>query len=200
MTRSKWKGLDLVRKETDGSPKPAQPARRGASLLRNDAPPTPTPKPTPKRDPLSSLGRIRTRRVIKGPDGQVYDLTQNVPVWLVQIDDINAIFLSDALKGRNYQVQECPRLDGLLQRLNEAEEAPKLVVFEARTVGQQTPFFRKSILPILQQDNIESLMTGVLNEAQENSFRQWYDGHMLVGGDIDEFLDKVVELIGEVPD
>jgi hypothetical protein len=169
-------------------------------LLRNDAPPAPTPKPTPKRDPLSSLGRIRTRRVIKGPDGQVYDLTQNVPVWLVQIDDINAIFLSDALKGRGYQVQECPRLDGLLQRINEAEEAPKLVVFEARTVGQQTPFFRKSILPTLQQNNIESLMTGVLNEAQQNSFRQWYDGHMLVGGDIDEFLDKVVELIGDVPD
>lgn len=200
MSKGKWKGLDLLRKEEEPAPSTTKPAKRkGASLLREDAPQQEAPKPTPaapKRDPRSSLGRIRTRRVMRGADGEIYDLTQPHPVWLVQIDDINAIFISDLLKSHGYDVEECPRLDNLAAKLQEAEDPPKLIVLEARAVGQQTPYFRKMVVPQLESREIPCLLTGVANEAQENSFRRWYSGPMLVGGDLDDLLEAVTDLAG----
>lgn len=205
--KKKWKSFDLVRtnnqesapqKKKERPETVAKTKHSGFSLVRNDHiyPPPSTSKA--KKDPTNNLARIRTRRVIRGADGEIYDLTKKVDVWLVQLDEINLIFIADALKGQGYQVTECNRLDLLLTMLKEAEEAPKLIVIEARVVGQQTPFFRKMLLPQIEEKGTICLLTGVANETQKTSFRRWYDGPMTVGGDIDSFVEAVVELIGTV--
>lgn len=136
---------------------------------------------------------------MQGPDGEVVNLTEIYHVWLVQMDEINQLLISDVLKSHGYEVTECKRIDLLPSLLTQTEETPKLIVIEARAVGQQTPFFRKMLLPKMQEANITCLLTGVANAAQEASFRRWYDGPLLVGGDLDLFTETVTQLIGKAP-
>jgi hypothetical protein len=74
-------------------------------------------------------------------------------------------------------------------------ELPRLIIIEARAIGQQTPFFRKMILPVLQDLQVPCLITGVHNELQERSFRSWYDGPITAGGDLDQVLANIQALL-----
>lgn len=165
----------------------------GADLLRSDAKPAKTKKPAP--DPKSKLGRLGIRKVMRGPDGEIVDLTDITAVWLVQMDGISEIIMSDKLKSLGCDVKTCEFLYNLPDQLSEALDFPKLIVVEARAVGQQTPFFRKTIVPLLEDVEVPCLIVGVANETQEQLFRNWYSGPMVIGGGIDAFSDAIQQLL-----
>lgn len=167
---------------------------RGADLLRSDVSPAPTPAPSSTPDPKSKLGRIRTRKVIRGPGGEMIELNPSTPVWLVQMDGINHLLMSDALSAAGFEVDSCELLHQLPQKLGDCETLPKLIVLEARSVGQQTPFFRKTIMPLLEDVQIPCLIVGVTNQVQEQLFRNWYHGPMMIGGELEQFTATVQTL------
>ncbi len=167
---------------------------RGADLLRSDAKPAPNKKPAV--DPDKRLGRLGLRKVMRGPDGEVIDLTDRTAVWLVQMDGINEIILGDKLKSLGCDVESCEFLYNLPDQLGEAQDFPKLIIVDARAVGQQTPFFRKTIVPLLEDVEVPCLITGVANETQEQLFRGWYTGPMLIGGEVETFSAAVKQLLG----
>lgn len=170
---------------------------RGADLLRSDVstpvPPS-TPSPASESDPKSKLGRIRTRKIIRGPNGEIMELNPTTTVWLVQMDGINQLLMSDALTSIGLAVEVCELLHELPQKLGETESIPKLIVLEARAVGQQTPFFRKMILPLLEDVQIPCLIVGVTNQVQEQLFRSWYNGPLMLGGELAQFTATVQTL------
>lgn len=176
MKKSKWSGADLMRSEVL--------ERQQHKAVVEESQPA-----------QSKLARIRTRKVMKGPDGEVIDLTPSIPIWLVQMDAINQILLGDVLTTNGYDISSYEQLHELPHRLSEALELPRLIIIEARAIGQQTPFFRKMILPVLQDLQVPCLITGVHNELQERSFRSWYDGPITAGGDLDQVLANIQALL-----
>lgn len=169
---------------------------RGADLMRSDSKKASSPEPQPKpAEPKSKLGRIGVRKVMRGPDGEIIELNPTQIIWLVQMDGINEILLTDSLKSQGLTVKTCDQLHHLPQTLEETESFPSLIVLEARAVGQQTPFFRKTIVPLLDDIGIPCLVVGVANEKQAALFRAWYQGPMVVGGELETFLETIKKFV-----
>ena len=132
---------------------------------------------------------------MRGPDGEIIEISSPTSIWLVQMDGINEILLTDSLKSQGFEVKTCEFLHQLQIKLGETEEFPKLIVIEARAVGQQTPFFRKMIIPLLEDIGIACLIVGVANERQAELFKAWYSGSMVIGGDLEAFTETIQSIV-----
>ncbi|HAA54964.1 MAG TPA: hypothetical protein DCE42_09415 [Myxococcales bacterium] len=180
MKKSKRRGMDLVRSE----------------VLKRDTPVPASKRHAPDTPAKGELARIQTKKVMRSKDGRVISLTPDrMAVWLVQLEPVNQIVLEGQLDEEGYDVEAFGLLQDLPQALREAERPPKLVIVQGQAVGQQTPFFCKQVLPLLQQHEIECVLNG-LREGQEELYRTWYKGHFTRGQELEDVVRCVKKVIG----
>lgn len=171
-----------------------KPKKRGFDLLRGDSKASAEAR-LPKAPSSQQLGRIQTKRLMRGPDGQMIDITVRLPILLVQFGMINQIVVQDHLEQEGYDVVLCDFLHELPQHLGQMEHPPRLIVLESLPVGQQKPFFMKSILPVLEASGHPHMMLGV-KPAQQKLFSQWYPHPCIVEGDMDGLMKVVQRVVG----
>ena len=172
--------------------------RRGFDLVKKDVLPT---KNIPnnqqnRHSNKTELARIQTRRMMYTSDGTMVSLTpEKTTIWLAQMDPVNQIVLQGRLDEEGYSVNSFPMLVDIPKKLKENTNPPKLMMVDARAVGQQVPFFRKMIIPILKEKGVSCLISG-LTQMQEKIYRQWYEGEVILSGDLEHVIRHIRKMIG----
>lgn len=178
--KKKRRGFDLVRKDVSGGGENA-PEKARAGDVNEEA---------------GELARIQTRKAMRTSDGRVVSLeAEGIHVWMFQIEAINRIFLVNQLEEEGYAPLTFKMLTELPEKLKTARKPPSLVIVAAQAVGQQGPFFRRQLWPLLEKHGIPCLLFGVKPE-QQKVFSSWFQGHMVEGADMDQVVRSVRKLIG----
>jgi len=172
-----------------------KPKRRGFSLVRDDAKGPSSQAKSGSGDGKSELARIRTKKVFRGRDGKVIDLTpQEIGVCLAQFEPLTQILLEEPLESEGYAVKNAALLQKLPELL-EKEKRVRLVVMDARAVGQQVPYIQKTLLPQLDALRMPHMILGT-NAAQRILFAKWYKGRCVDEGDLKGLIQTIKLLIG----